>query len=44
MTLALTFRVKVIGQRSPGKKKRYFRSHLTTLQVTFDVKGHMGEY
>ena len=29
--------------RSPGQKKRYFRSHLTILQVIFEVKGHVGQ-
>ncbi len=36
-----TLKVKVIGQ-GHEVKKCYFRSHSTTLQVIFEVKGHMG--
>ena len=42
MTPKLTLRVKVIGQ-GHEVKKRYFMSHSTTLQVFFEVKGHMGQ-
>ncbi len=42
MTPKLTLRVKVIGQ-GHEVKKRYFRSHSTTLQVIFEVKGHRGQ-
>ena len=43
MTSILTLRIRVIGQRSRsrGKKKHYFRSHYTILQVIYKVKGPM---
>ncbi len=32
------------GQRSRSRgQKTFFRSHWTTLQVIFEVKGHMGQ-
>ena len=34
--------LKVKGQ-GYEVKKCYFRSHSTTVQVTFEVKGHMGQ-
>ena len=42
MTQRSTLMVRVKGQ-GHQVKKQYFRSHLTVLQVIFEVKGHMGQ-